>query len=229
MPGKHRIPLDQAPENGPVWETPQETDTRSVQPTLPAELPTLFTIGHSNLSEEEFLSILSLHSISVLVDVRSAPFSRYVPHFNKSHLEASLPEHQVDYHFAGEWLGGRPPYPDVYKDGKMPDPSVSRPDFLKLVHYEEVMKRDWYQHGIHRLLEIVRETDQQGRRVAIMCSEANPHECHRHHLIARSLIDPKVHLDEYPLVQVKHILTDGSLRLVVATDFVTSEQYKMFP
>ncbi len=174
---------------------------------------TLFTIGHGNLSADDFLQLLQQHHITVLVDVRSAPYSRYVPHFNKRELEAFLKERGVDYRFAGEYLGGRPTHPELYKQSQLPDEDTERAKFLKLVDYEAVMQRDWYLKGIHRLLDIVREEAAKGGSVAIMCSESNPEECHRHHLITRSLIDPRVKVVDTQ-VQIKHLLKHGTAQTV---------------
>lgn len=63
---------------------------------------TLFTIGHGNQTLEQFLALLQQHHIRVLVDVRSAPYSKYVPHFNKSRLETYLRDNGLDYRYATE-------------------------------------------------------------------------------------------------------------------------------
>lgn len=186
----------------------------------------LYTIGHSNMLAEEFLALLDQHGITVLVDVRSAPYSRYVPQFNKANLQGLFRQQHRDYRFAGEWLGGRPQDPAVYREGVVPDDSTARAEFLEKVDYEAVMRQDWYRRAIDHLLAIVRDTTAQGGRVAIMCSESDPQECHRHHLIARSLIDPHVRVVETP-VQVFHILREGSPREVTAGDFEKFEQLQL--
>lgn len=175
----------------------------------------LYTIGHSNMSAEDFLAALREHDIHVLVDVRSAPISRYVPHFNKREIENFLKANDVDYKFAGEYLGGRPENPSLYKEQEIPDKSTKRQDFLKLVQYDEMMKSDTYQKGIQRLLQLMRETT---GHVGIMCSEGNPLECHRHHLIARSLIDPTRKVVSETLM-IYHILKDRSLVQIDETSF----------
>lgn len=179
---------------------------------------TLYTIGHSNLSAAEFLALLNTHHITTLVDVRSAPYSKYVPHFGKRELETFLKSRGVNYRYAGEVLGGRPKQADVYKNSELPDQETKREDFLELVQYEEIMKRDWYQKSLRHLLSIVRDEAQSGGHVAIMCSEGNPRDCHRHHLIARSLIDPHVRVLE-DTVAVCHILKDGTLETLTPADF----------
>lgn len=185
-----------------------------IKSAIAEELLTLYTIGHSNITADDFLDLLKQHDINVLVDVRSAPFSKHAPQFNKGDLHAFLNKNGVDYRFAGEHLGGRPSHADVYKDNKMPDKETKRQDFLQAVQYKQVMQRDWYQKGISHLIRIIQETTKQGGNVAIMCSEGNPQECHRHHLITRSLIDPAVKIIDDIDVSVHHILKDGSLQSV---------------
>lgn len=175
----------------------------------------LYTIGHSNLTADEFLALLRRHQIGVLVDVRSAPYSRYVPHFNKGELQAFLLENGIDYRYAGEYLGGRPQAANLYKDQQLPSDDTERANYLKQVDYAAVMKQDWYQRGIRRLLDIVTEAS---ANVTILCSEANPHDCHRHHLIARSLLDPAVRVTEQN-VKVHHIMRDGAVEVVEASGF----------
>ncbi len=185
----------------------------------------LYTIGHSNIAAEEFLANLRQHNVRVLVDVRSAPYSRYVPHFNKRELEAYLKENGVDYRYAGEHLGGQPKDDTLYKDNTIPEEDADPSKFLRSVLYKEVMKRDYYLTGIRRLLEIVAETE---GGVAIMCSEGDPHNCHRHHLITRSLVDPKLRVVE-GAIRVRHILKDGSIEDVDESAFdEPPEQLSLF-
>jgi uncharacterized protein (DUF488 family) len=156
----------------------------------------LYTIGHSNHSLDQFIRLLEENSIMTLVDVRSAPYSRYSPHFNKESLEAALRERDIQYAYAGKFLGGRPTDPGCYKSRTLP---TERADYLHEVDYPEVMKRDWFRKGIDRLLELADE-----QTAAIMCSEENPAQCHRHHLIAKYL------MANHPEVKVTHIRGDGT-------------------
>src|SRR5690606_25094622 len=86
---------------------------------------TLYTIGHSNLSAEAFAERLQRHNITTLVDVRSAPVSKYVPHFSKSALNVFLPQRGVIYRYGGKYLGGRPDDPALIHEGK--------PDYRKMM------------------------------------------------------------------------------------------------
>jgi uncharacterized protein (DUF488 family) len=155
----------------------------------------LYTIGHSTLTMDDFLGLLKENYIQVLVDVRSQPYSRFSPQFNRESFKHAMAYANIEYVFAGEYLGGRPTDPTCYKEGVVPD---GKANYLKLVDYPEVMKRDWYQVGIRRLLEIVGE-----RRTVIMCSEEDPMGCHRHHLIAQTLLKEGV--------TVWHIRADGNV------------------
>jgi uncharacterized protein (DUF488 family) len=157
----------------------------------------LFTIGHSNQSIEKFARLLDEHGIMILVDVRTAPYSRYNPQFNKENLQSFLALRDIQYAYAGKYLGGRPSDPSCYKSRVLPVEGV---DYLHEVDYPEVMKRKWFIEGIQQLLELA---DQDV--TAIMCSEEDPAECHRHHLIAKYLIA------EHPEVDVRHIRGDGTV------------------
>jgi uncharacterized protein (DUF488 family) len=150
----------------------------SAQP-IPAVVPLVYTIGHSNLTLEAFVAALREVGVRTVVDVRSAPYSKFAPHFNRKALERHLPAHGIAYRFAGEYLGGRPTDPTCYFNGVVPDGSA---DYLSLVNYDEVGRRAWFQAGARRLLELAAEGP-----VAIMCSEEDPDRCHRRHLIARTL------------------------------------------
>lgn len=155
----------------------------------------LYTIGHSNHSLNKLIDLLNEYQIVNLVDVRTAPYSRYNQQFNKEALEYELPRHQIRYIYSGQYLGGRPDDPKLYKHKKMPHGEV---DFLHEVDYLLVMKRPWFQESVKELLDIAGLDP-----TAIMCSEEDPAECHRHHLIAKYLFE------HYPDVEVKHIRGDG--------------------
>ncbi len=171
---------------------------------------TLYTIGHSDHTPDEFIAHLKQHGVSVLVDVRSVPFSRRFPHFSKKSLWALLRENDIRYSYAGEKLGGRPQDESLYHE--VPDDDARAVAYLKRVDYEALMQQTAYREAVARLLEIVADETQQGANVAVLCSEGNPRECHRHYLIAKSLITGDVRLRATDQsVQVQHILRDGSL------------------
>jgi hypothetical protein len=110
----------------------------------------LYTIGHSNHPVDKFIQLLVEHGVTHLVDVRSTPYSRFHPQFNKTVLPQVLLAYSIAYTWAGEALGGRPKDPSCYKQGKLP----SKPEeYLHEVSYPDVMQRPWFVEGIQRLLE----------------------------------------------------------------------------
>jgi uncharacterized protein (DUF488 family) len=144
----------------------------------------LFTIGHSNVSVAEFLDRLNQHGVELLVDVRSAPYSRYCPQFNRRELQRAVESAGLRYRFAGKELGGKPF--DAALQGE-----DGAPDYDKMAATEE------YQQALQWLETLAGE-----QCVVIMCSEADPTRCHREKLIARSL--------RARGVKVTHIMPDGS-------------------
>jgi uncharacterized protein (DUF488 family) len=144
----------------------------------------LFTIGHSNHSQEKFIELLEHHGITALADVRSAPYSRYLPHFNKQALQAYLPMAEIRYVFLGAELGARPDNPDCYLDGK--------------ALYERIAGTDAFRRGIERLLKGLNE-----HRIALMCAEKDPLTCHRAVLICQHLLPFNL--------EIGHIHSNGEL------------------
>jgi uncharacterized protein (DUF488 family) len=145
---------------------------------------TIYTIGHSDHATEDLIALLASQGIDVLVDVRSQPYSRWVPQFNRESLEAALPGAGLRYVWQGDALGGRPRDPSLY------DGDSARPD------YARVRETADYQHGIDDLLALAGDSV-----VAIMCSEGDYRQCHRSLLITPSLVRHDV--------RVVHILPDG--------------------
>jgi uncharacterized protein (DUF488 family) len=145
----------------------------------------IFTIGHSKHPIDLFIALLQRHGIDALADVRSTPYSRFNPQFNKKKLQASLAAAGIRYVFLGEELGARTKDPSCYdEEGR--------------VSYATLARTDLVRKGIERLL-----TGMQQHRIAIMCAERDPLECHRTILVSREL--------ERAGVAVTHILHDGSL------------------
>ncbi len=172
----------------------------------------VYTIGHSNLSIEQFLRLLTQYGIEVVVDVRSAPYSRYTPHFNHDALAAILNGTGIDHKYAGEYLGGRPKDPTCYKNGQLPE---GKADYLKLVDYPAVATRPWYHKGIARLLDIAAK-----KNTALLCSEEDPHQCHRHHLITQTLLEKGI--------AVQHIRGDGALeQALTLSEELESQSHQM--
>ena len=145
----------------------------------------IYTIGHSNHAQAAFLDLLRLHEIEVLIDTRSAPFSRFAPQFNRDTLKAAVAEMGIKYGFYGRELGGRPEGEAFY-------------DAQGHVLYSAVALSPLFQEGLARLL-----SGAEKYRVALLCSEEDPNVCHRRLLVARVL--------EEMGAEVSHIRGDGRL------------------
>ena len=140
---------------------------------------TVYTIGHSNHPLDKLTRLLQEHRIEVLVDVRSRPQSRWLPHFNRKNLETALPKAGISYRYFGKQLGGRPDDQALYK------PNLNRKrksDPLAIVDYGKIAQQDWFQDAISKLIEVASE-----HRTAIMCSEEDPRTCHRSQLVGETL------------------------------------------
>lgn len=145
----------------------------------------VFTVGHSNHPRERFTKeLLQPHGIAVLADVRSAPYSRFAPDFNREGLRAFLVARGLRYVYFGDKLGGRPSDHACYENGR--------------VRYDRVAGTESFRRGIDELLD-----EAASDRIAVMCSESEPLNCHRTLLVAQAL-------DECGGV-VEHIRADGSL------------------
>ena len=133
----------------------------------------IYTIGHSNVEPREIVELLRSSGIEAVLDVRSSPYSRHAPQFNREDLAEELELAGMQYVYGGNHLGGRP------KDASCYDPNDE-----ERVLYDEVEKRDWYLRGIEGLIQLASE-----KWTAVMCAEEDPGVCHRHLLIAQTLLD----------------------------------------
>ena len=165
----------------------------------------IYTIGHSNHPIDEFLHLLHERGVSLVADVRSTPYSRFHPQFNRNSLQEALSGQGIEYVYLGDSLGGRPKDPTCYLHHAIPEHSK---DYLHEVNYAEVMKRPWFIQGIRQLLELAGM-----KPTATLCSEEDPARCHRHHLIARYI------LSVHPEVRIYHIRKDA--QILDARDLVT--------
>jgi uncharacterized protein (DUF488 family) len=145
----------------------------------------IWTVGHSNHELERFVELVTSARIEVLFDVRSYPYSRYAPHFNREEIATEIERHGVHYVFMGDELGGRPSRDEHY-DG----------DGHAL--YGPMSQEPAFRAAIDRLLD-----GASRRRLALMCSEGDPHDCHRRLLAGRVLAEGGAEL--------RHILPTGEL------------------
>jgi uncharacterized protein (DUF488 family) len=126
---------------------------------------TVFTVGHSTRSGEEFVQILAAHGVQVLVDVRSFPGSRRYPQFNRAALSEALAQAGIEYKHEPRLGGRRTPRADSHNT------AWRNPSFRA---YADHMESDEFKKGVEDLLEIARDA-----RVAVMCAEAVWWRCHR--------------------------------------------------
>lgn len=141
----------------------------------------IYSVGHSNYEADKFITILQSFSIDVVADVRSAPYSKYCPQFNKETIEQLLKNSGIKYLYLGKELGARPTDQSCYVDA--------------IVSFEELKLSKSFQQGISRLLDGIKK-----HNIAIMCSEKEAINCHRAILISRVLKEKGI--------TVKHILSE---------------------
>jgi uncharacterized protein (DUF488 family) len=147
----------------------------------------LLTVGYGNRTLNDVLALLRAHGVRYLIDVRSAPYSRFNPAFSRADLASAIEKAGIHYVFMGDTLGGRPGDESCYDEAGHVDYTACRehPDF---------------RCGFERL----RSAFEQEAGAAIFCSELRPEHCHRTKLIAEAMSEMGV--------PVEHIDADGSLR-----------------
>lgn len=128
----------------------------------------VYTIGHSNRSIRDFLVLLTHYKITAVADVRSQPYSRANPQFNRAALPEHLKSHQIEYVFLGRELGGRSADPSCWKGNR--------------VDYARIAETEGFKRGLERV-----ENGARKYRIALMCAEREPLACHRTILVARHL------------------------------------------
>jgi uncharacterized protein (DUF488 family) len=143
----------------------------------------LFTIGHSTQSWEQFLELLTRHHIGAIGDVRSSPYSARFPHFNREILERALRSANIRYVFLGDELGALRSERDCYVEG--------------VARYDRIARTAAFRAGLERV-----QTGVARFRLALMCAEKDPLECHRTILVCRQFRDA---------LDIHHILGDGSV------------------
>ena len=144
----------------------------------------LYTIGHSNHDLEHFIELLKMHAITAIGDVRSSPYSKFNPQYNREPLQKTLKENRIAYVFLGAELGPRSEDPACYLDGK--------------VQYGRLAQTEAFHRGLERV-----RMGMKSHRIALMCAEKDPIACHRMILVCRALrSDP---------IAICHILEDGRL------------------
>ncbi len=144
----------------------------------------VFTIGHSNLEFGKFVALLKQQGIQALADVRSSPYSQFNPQFNREPLQRALREQGISYVFLGEELGARRLERECYVNGR--------------ADYALIAGMPAFGRGVDRIMQGATKM-----RVAIMCAEKDPLDCHRCILVSPRLRERGI--------DVRHILSDGTL------------------
>jgi uncharacterized protein (DUF488 family) len=143
----------------------------------------LFTIGHSTLSWEQFLERLLAHGIQAIGDVRSSPYSARQPQFNREIIERALRNANIRYVFLGDELGARRLERGCYVEG--------------VARYDLIAQTPAFRAGLTRVQSGIARF-----RLALMCAEKDPLECHRTILVCRQFRKG---------LNIRHILSNGSV------------------
>jgi uncharacterized protein (DUF488 family) len=135
--------------------------------------PTLYTVGHSNRSWDDFLTLVTSHDIATIADVRRFPGSRRLPQFNDGQLAHALPASGIDYLPCPDLGGRRKPNADSVNTGWRNDSFRAYADYMQTEAF------------LTALEELIRAASR--RPTAVMCAEAVPWRCHRS-LIADAML-----------------------------------------
>ncbi len=149
-----------------------------------SEPQTVLTIGHSDHSYKHFLELLRKAQVTAVADVRTTPYSRHYPHFNRNDLKRELRQDGISYSFLGNELGGRPTAGEFYCDS--------------IADYEKMATTEEFRKGLDRVAAGAKKY-----RIALMCSEQDPLDCHRCLLVGRALAKHGI--------TVKHIMPHGRI------------------
>jgi len=160
----------------------------------------VFTIGHSRHPAEDFIRLLQQHRVTVLLDVRSAPYSVRYPQFNREALQHLLIRSGIAYRFAGEYFGARQENPEYYTEEGWLD-------------YRAFARSDSFRQGVDLLDQFLC----QGDSPVLMCAEKDPFDCHRAIMVGRELA-----LQGYEVI---HILEDGKLQSQAELDGRLLDKY----
>jgi uncharacterized protein (DUF488 family) len=144
----------------------------------------VLTIGHSTHSWEHFIKLLRNASVTAVADVLTSPYSQHCPHFNRNELRKELQLDGISYVFLGKELGGRPSGSESYSEG--------------VADYVRMAEAPAFRKGLNRVVEGAKKY-----RIALLCSERNPLDCHRCLLVGRALAERGI--------SVSHILDDGRI------------------
>jgi uncharacterized protein (DUF488 family) len=146
----------------------------------------IYTVGCSTHTVDFFLNIVINYNIDTIVDVRSIPFSRHTPQFNQDNLKKMLSSKQIHYLDFSEEFGARRKEKEAYSGG--------------IVDFNKVRTLDVFLRGINRIEKGI----SKNYRIALLCTEKDPINCHRSLLVSRTL-------SELLKINIEHILFDGNI------------------
>jgi uncharacterized protein (DUF488 family) len=145
----------------------------------------IYTIGYGNRPIQSFIQLLKKYEIEILIDIRTSPFSRFNPDYRIQKLEVHLLNNEIRYLFLGKELGGKPADLSCYINDH--------------VDYEQIKTKQFFSDGIDEVCSL----NAAGFRVALMCAEQSPLDCHRKWLVGDYL--------ENSGYIVKHIDKNGEI------------------
>jgi len=146
---------------------------------------TIYTIGHSVHEIDYFIELLKKYDINLVLDVRSSPYSKYAPQFNKKNIEEKLEENGIHYNFVGDSFGARQKNPNLYsKDG--------------IVDFDKVRESIKFKATFNKVIDNINNAN-----MVLMCSEKEPIDCHRSILISKAFYRKGIN--------IQHILADGEI------------------
>lgn len=160
----------------------------------------LYTIGHSQHKLQFFVELLRQYGITYVLDVRSTPYSKYAEQFNRNIIEKTFPDYGINYSFMGNHFGARPDDKELYS-------SEGYLDFKK------VADNDKFNRGIDNVISGLH----RGHRIALMCTEKDPIDCHRAILVSRAF--------ESREIIANHILSNGKLQTQIELNNRLLERY----
>jgi uncharacterized protein (DUF488 family) len=161
---------------------------------------TIYTIGHSTRTLEAFEKLLEDFGVALLIDIRTVPRSRHVPHFNSGKLARALARKDIDYRHLKILGGLRKPAKESINLGWRN---------LSFRGYADYMQSEDFQAGLQEL-----EEQAAKQKCAIMCAEAVPWRCHR------SLVADSLTVRGW---QVRHILSKTNPQIHQLTPFAAVE------
>lgn len=144
----------------------------------------IFTLGHSAHRIDRFTGLLKDAGVTAVADVRSSPCSRFAPQYSQDNFKRSLHQAGLAYSFLGLEFGARSPDPSCYVEGE--------------VQYGRLAKTDAFARGVQRVL-----LGLEKHRIAFVCAEKDPMQCHRALLVARAFAGMGK--------SIAHIHSDGRL------------------